>query len=120
MSDAFRARENELLATDYYDWIPAAFDTFYRESEECSVRQDQFCLTKAVERLLDDISQGLYAAPDGMIDVHYSLEGAVRDLLQLHQRAEWGERTARLLAESSMAVQILEATVDEWNVQAAR
>ena len=118
--ESYTARENELLATDYFDWIPAAFDTFYKESEECSVMQDQPCLTKALERLVDDMRRGLHSAPERMIDVHYGLEGAVRDLLQLHQRAEWGEGTAALFFESGLAALTLEASIDEWNLQSER
>jgi len=117
--ESYTARENELLATDYFDWIPSAFDIFYKESEECSLMQDQICLTKVVERLLDDIDQGLYAAPDWMIDAHHNLSSAVRNLLELHQRAEWGERTAALFFESGLAALTLEASIDEWNLYAA-
>ena len=118
--ESYTARENELLATDYFDWVPSAFDRFYKESEECSVMQDQLCLRKVVERLLDDIGQGLPGAPEWMIDVHYSLNNAVRNLLELHQRAEWGERTAALFFESGLAALTLEASIDEWNLQSER
>lgn len=98
---------------DYFDNIERSFAVFLNESEICSERQDQKCLTEAVQKLYDDTDY-LPSEASWMGEAHGNLRDAIGVLLELNIRSETEEPTLRMANEGIRAGEDLAFAIENW------
>ena len=112
--------DNELGAEEYLRSIPQAIERFFDETQRCQDTQDQVCQTAAVERLRDEIGDGVPASASWIADAHGRLYAAVSRMFELNRRSESESVSSEFLDEVRRALDELEASMDEWGAQANR
>ena len=112
--------EKELDVREYLDSVPRAVRRFGEEAEKCAVVRDQPCLTRAVEDLRSDIGPAVPASASWMGDSHMRLRQALDALVDVHRRAEAGDRSEQFVRDSVSATEELQAAFEEWERHAQR
>ena len=112
--------EDEYIVDEYFEDVERAFEKAMQKATECNERQDQRCLTEVMERLAEDIGEGIPVEASWMGGAHGELRAAAQEFAEIHRRSETEPLSPLLLAETQRALERLVDAMEEWARQAER
>jgi hypothetical protein len=112
--------ESEAAVDEYLHDVDGVLNRLLKDTEECSAKREQPCLTAAFERAYKGVGDGVPVEASWISGAHGRLHDALYEMWQIHLRSETEPPTSQLVDDSMLALDEFTQAVDEWYSQAKR